>query len=258
MRAARHRHRTRAARHPARHFRRPWRGQDRGLRPLRAAPPAWNSPAPPGRGTRIHLRRRPRRARHGGRRSATSCMDFRRPGGHAMTTLHRRALLAATLALPARVRRCSAGARPARPVTVVNPWPPAARRTAWRGSVHAALRPGLGQNFVVENRAGASGTIGQDQRRARRGRWLHAALRHQQHLCHRAAPDQPAACPMTTARLHRASRWSRARRRSVCVHPSVRVKTIRSSSPMAAARPGRDELLLGRHRRAPATSPPRC
>jgi tripartite-type tricarboxylate transporter receptor subunit TctC len=77
-----------------------------------------------------------------------------------MMTTTRRSLLAATLAAPC-VRAASAQeAFPSRPVTMVIPWA-AGGSTDTLGRVLAQFMAGdLGQPVVVENRGGASGTVG--------------------------------------------------------------------------------------------------
>src|SRR3979409_2519655 len=73
----------------------------------------------------------------------------------------RRALLAGIAAAPF-VRGASAqGAWPTRPVRVMVPYPPAGGADTTARIVYAKLSQTLGQQFVVENRGGAGGTIGE-------------------------------------------------------------------------------------------------
>lgn len=67
------------------------------------------------------------------------------------------AMLAMAMALPGTA---VAQAYPTRPITVVNPWPPAAVTDVLARLVAEGLRAELGQPVLVENRAGASGTLG--------------------------------------------------------------------------------------------------
>lgn len=53
-----------------------------------------------------------------------------------------------------------AQAYPTRPITVVNPWPPGAITDMLARLVAEGMRADLGQSVIVENRAGASGTMG--------------------------------------------------------------------------------------------------
>lgn len=78
--------------------------------------------------------------------------------------LHRRTLLtlpAAALALPGLAR--AQGAWPARTVRVVVPFPPGGTTDVVARLVTQRLTITLGQTFVIENRAGAGGTLGSDQ-----------------------------------------------------------------------------------------------
>ena len=66
------------------------------------------------------------------------------------------ALAAWTVAIPPAF----AQAYPTRPINVVNPWPPGAVTDMLARLVAEGLRVELGQPVIVENRAGASGTMG--------------------------------------------------------------------------------------------------
>ncbi len=68
---------------------------------------------------------------------------------------------AAALGLPAFSLRAQAW--PARPVRVVVPFPPGGTTDFIARLVSTRLGAVLGQNFVIENRAGAGGTVGSDQ-----------------------------------------------------------------------------------------------
>jgi tripartite-type tricarboxylate transporter receptor subunit TctC len=73
----------------------------------------------------------------------------------------RRALLAGMAAAPF-VRSASAQAAwPTRPVTVMVPYPPAGGADTTARILYAKLGAILGQQFVIENRGGAGGTIGE-------------------------------------------------------------------------------------------------
>lgn len=75
--------------------------------------------------------------------------------------ISRRALLAAMTAAPF-VRSASAEAAwPTRPVQVMVPYPPAGGADTTARILYAKLGMMLGQQFVVENRGGAGGTIGE-------------------------------------------------------------------------------------------------
>src|SRR6195952_4163649 len=73
----------------------------------------------------------------------------------------RRALLAGIAAAPF-VRGASAQSSwPSRPVTVMVPYPPAGGADTTARILYAKLSAILGQQFVIENRGGAGGTIGE-------------------------------------------------------------------------------------------------
>jgi tripartite-type tricarboxylate transporter receptor subunit TctC len=86
----------------------------------------------------------------------------RRTGGTAMTRLTRRAALGAgaVLALPAAPR--AQGAFPTRPITVIVPNPPGGGTDFAARPFQEGMQAALGQPVVIENRPGASGTLGVD------------------------------------------------------------------------------------------------
>ena len=73
----------------------------------------------------------------------------------------RRALLAGMAAAPFVGRARAEGAWPTRPVTVMVPYPPAGGADTTARILYAKLSAILGQQFVIENRGGAGGTIGE-------------------------------------------------------------------------------------------------
>jgi len=75
--------------------------------------------------------------------------------------ISRRAVLAATVAAPFARRARAADAWPNRPVQVMVPYPPAGGADTTARILYAKLGTILGQQFVVENRGGAGGTIGE-------------------------------------------------------------------------------------------------
>src|SRR4029078_1901588 len=79
------------------------------------------------------------------------------PGTH----LTRRLLLAALAAKPFAPRAGAQAVWPRRPVRVMVPYPPAGGADTTARIVFAKLGEMLGQQFVIENRGGAGGTIGE-------------------------------------------------------------------------------------------------
>ena len=84
------------------------------------------------------------------------------PGTH----LTRRLLLAALAATPFAPRAGAQAVWPNRPVRVMVPYPPAGGADTTARIVFAKLGEMLGQQFVIENRGGAGGTIGEEIGRA--------------------------------------------------------------------------------------------
>jgi tripartite-type tricarboxylate transporter receptor subunit TctC len=152
-----------------------------------------------------------------------------------MTTLHRRALLGVVLAIPA-LRGARAQAWPARPITMVNPWPPGGSSDTMARLFAQRFTQLLGQNVVVENRAGASGTIGHNHVAQQRpdGYTLLFATNSTYaiapHLISPLAYDNRAAFTGVSLVARTAQ--------SVCVHPSVPVNTIQEFLAFVRARPG--------------------
>ena len=73
----------------------------------------------------------------------------------------RRTLLAAIAAAPLAGHAWAQTAWPDRPVRVMVPYPPAGGADTTARIVYARLSEDLGQQFVIENRGGAGGTIGE-------------------------------------------------------------------------------------------------
>jgi tripartite-type tricarboxylate transporter receptor subunit TctC len=73
----------------------------------------------------------------------------------------RRALLAGMAAAPFVPGASAQAAWPARPVTVMVPYPPAGGADTTARILYAKVSTILGQQFVIENRGGAGGTIGE-------------------------------------------------------------------------------------------------
>jgi tripartite-type tricarboxylate transporter receptor subunit TctC len=79
-----------------------------------------------------------------------------------MGNLTRRAVVTAMAAAPLAGRARAETAWPERPVRVIVPYPPAGGADTTARILYAKLGEDLGQGFVVENRGGAGGTIGEE------------------------------------------------------------------------------------------------
>jgi tripartite-type tricarboxylate transporter receptor subunit TctC len=79
----------------------------------------------------------------------------------AATDLTRRTMLAALAAAPLAGRARAEAEWPGRPVRVMVPYPPAGGADTTARILYNKLAADLGQPFVVENRGGAGGTIGE-------------------------------------------------------------------------------------------------
>jgi len=78
------------------------------------------------------------------------------------TGLTRRALLGAFAAMPCIGRARAQSNWPERPVRVMVPYPPAGGADTTARILYAKLSQDLGQQFAIENRGGAGGTIGEE------------------------------------------------------------------------------------------------
>jgi tripartite-type tricarboxylate transporter receptor subunit TctC len=76
--------------------------------------------------------------------------------------LTRRALLGAFAAMPCIGRARAQSNWPGRPVRVMVPYPPAGGADTTARILYAKLSQDLGQQFAIENRCGAGGTIGEE------------------------------------------------------------------------------------------------
>src|SRR5215470_3754405 len=77
--------------------------------------------------------------------------------------LHLAAGAAGAAALPGAARIARAQSFPARPVTLVVPWPAGGSTDVAMRALATATEKHLGQSIVIENRPGAAGTLGPAQ-----------------------------------------------------------------------------------------------
>ena len=76
-----------------------------------------------------------------------------------VTKLTRRSLLAAAVAMPVAGAVRAQTSWPERPVRVIVPYPPAGGADTTARIIYAKLGEDFGQQFAIENRGGAGGTI---------------------------------------------------------------------------------------------------
>jgi tripartite-type tricarboxylate transporter receptor subunit TctC len=72
--------------------------------------------------------------------------------------ISRRALLAASLAAPSALAQGTSW--PAKPVTIVVPFPPGGGTDAFARPLFAAMTKNTGKQFIIDNKGGAGGTLG--------------------------------------------------------------------------------------------------
>lgn len=152
-----------------------------------------------------------------------------------MTRTNRRALLAATLAIPA-LRGAEAQAWPARPITMVNPWPPGGSSDTMARLFAQRFTEVLGQNVVVENRAGASGTIGHGHVAQQRPDGY--TLLFATNSTYAIAPHLLAQLPYNNRTAFTGISLVARTAQSLCVHPSLPVTTIGEFLAHVRANPG--------------------
>jgi tripartite-type tricarboxylate transporter receptor subunit TctC len=153
-----------------------------------------------------------------------------------MTTLHRRALLGAALAIPALHAARAQAPWPARPITMVNPWPPGGSSDTMARLFAQRFTQMLGQNVVVENRAGASGTIGHNHVAQQRPDGY--TLLFATNSTYAIAPHLISPLPYDNRAAFTGISLVARTAQSVCVHPSVPVSTIQEFLAYVRARPG--------------------
>ena len=153
-----------------------------------------------------------------------------------MTKLHRRTLIAAALATPALRTAQAQAPWPTRPVTLVNPWPAGGSSDTMTRLFAQRFRQTFSQNVVVDNRSGASGTIGHNSVAQQRpdGYVLLSAT----NSTYAIAPHLISPLPYDNRAAFTGISLLARTAQSVCVHPSVPVTTIQEFLAYVRARPG--------------------
>jgi tripartite-type tricarboxylate transporter receptor subunit TctC len=153
-----------------------------------------------------------------------------------MTKLHRRTLIAAALATPALHAAQAQAPWPTRPVTLVNPWPAGGSSDTMTRLFAQRFSQAFSQNVVVDNRSGASGTIGHNYVAQQRpdGYVLLSAT----NSTYAIAPHLISPLPYDNRAAFTGISLLARTAQSVCVHPSVPVTTIQEFLAYVRARPG--------------------
>jgi tripartite-type tricarboxylate transporter receptor subunit TctC len=157
--------------------------------------------------------------------------------------LRRRTLLGGAALLPGGAallpRRAAAQADyPSRPVTVINPWPAGGSSDSLARILMQRLGADLGQPFVVENRPGATGTVGHGQ--VARARADGYTLLFGTNSTYAIAPHLTAGgLPYDNERAFAGISLVARSPQLLCVHPSVPATTLAELIALARAQPGR-------------------
>ena len=144
-----------------------------------------------------------------------------------------RAALAAALAVLAGP--LFAQQYPAKPVRVVIPWPPGGSNDIVGRIIAQKLGEASGQQFVVDNRGGAAGTIGSDQV-AKAPPDGYTIMVHS--ATHVANPHLYGKLPYDTLKDFVGIAPISAQIGMLVVHPSLPAKTVKEFIALAKARPG--------------------
>jgi tripartite-type tricarboxylate transporter receptor subunit TctC len=127
---------------------------------------------------------------------------------------------------------------PAKPVRVIVPWPPGGLVDVTGRIVVQKMSENLGQPFVVENRAGATGSIGADAV-AKSAPDGYTIMVHS--TSHVSNPHLYAKLPYDTLRDFTAVGLLVAQTGLLVVHPSLPVRSVKELLALAKARP--DQIL---------------
>ena len=153
----------------------------------------------------------------------------------------RRGLLAAAAAAPAALLPRAARAQadyPNRPVTVINPWPAGGSSDSLARIVMQRLTTDLGQPFVVENRPGATGTVGHGQ--VARARPDGYTLLFGTNSTYGIAPHLTAgSLPYDNDRAFAGISLVARSPQMLCVHPSLPARSLAELVTLARGQPGR-------------------
>ena len=164
-----------------------------------------------------------------------------------MPNIGRRAFVAGSAAaVLAKAIPASAQDFPARPITLIIPFPPGGSTTIVIRSVSDKLGEALGQQIVIDNRAGAGGTVGTARAREVRPRRLHHRARLHRHAGDRPEPlRQRRLRPAQGLLLDRADRHGAEHAGGASV---VSRQVGAGADRLRQGEPRQGQLRLGRHR----------
>jgi tripartite-type tricarboxylate transporter receptor subunit TctC len=158
--------------------------------------------------------------------------------------MRRRGLIGACLAIPTlgpALTPARAQSWPAGPVTVVNPWPAGGSSDSVTRILFQRVAADLGGVFVVENRPGATGTLGHGF--VARARPDGQTLLLGTNSTYAIAPHLVANLPYDNERAFTGISLVGFSPQMLCVHPSVPARSVAELVALAKARP--DALSFG-------------
>ncbi|MGX9963388.1 Bug family tripartite tricarboxylate transporter substrate binding protein [Roseomonas sp. F4] len=155
-----------------------------------------------------------------------------------MSVVTRRSLLAASLATPALASRPAAAQEvfPNRPLTVVIPWAAGGSTDVMGRVIAQAMAADLGQPVVVDNRGGASGTIGHSH--VARSRPDGYTFLLGTNSTYAIAPHLMANIPYDNRAAFTGVSLVARSAQGLCVHPSIPVNSVAEFIAYAKAKPG--------------------
>ena len=124
---------------------------------------------------------------------------------------------------------------PAKPVRVVIPWPPGGSNDVVGRIVLQRVAESVGQQFIVDNRAGAAGSIGADVVAKAPGDGYTIMVHSTSHVGNAHLYKK---LPYDTLKDFAGAALLAAQPGALTVHPSLPVKTVREFIALAKARPG--------------------
>ena len=146
--------------------------------------------------------------------------------------MRRRGLLLGLAVAPGLAR---AQAYPDRPVTVVNPWPAGGSSDSVARILMQRMSADLGQPFVVENRPGATGTLGHNY--VARAKPDGGTLLLGTNSTYAIAPHLTASLPYDNATAFAGISLLASSPQILCVHPGVPARDLAAFLALARARP---------------------